>query len=75
MKLYKFKQRLAFKCKQRKIGYTEIDEAYTSKTCTTCGCLKTDLGKARIYKCDFCNLEIDRDNGGARNIFLKSIDK
>jgi len=74
MKLYQFKQRLAFKCKQRKIGYTEIDEAYTSKTCTSCGCLKTNLGKARTYKCDFCNLKIDRDYGGARNIFLNSID-
>lgn len=66
MKLYQFKQ--------RKIGYTEIDEAYTSKTCTRCGFLKTNLGKARTYKYNFCNLKIDRNYGGARNIFLNSID-
>ena len=74
MKLYQFKQRLAFKCKQLNIGYKEVDEAYTSKTCTECGCIKTNLGKTRKYKCNFCGLEIDRDFGGARNIFIGSID-
>lgn len=73
MKLYQFKQRLIFKCKQRKIGYAEIDEAYTSKTCTKCGYLNNNLGKSRTYKCDFCGLIIDRDFGGARSIFLNSI--
>ena len=73
MKLHQFKQRLAYKCEQRKIGYSEIDEAYTSKTCTKCGCLKNDLGTKEVYKCNFCRNIIDRDYAGARNIFLKSL--
>ncbi len=73
MKLYQFKQRLQYKCEQRKIGYQEIDEAYTSKTCTKCGYLKNDLGSSKIYKCNSCNTIIDRDYGGARNIFLKTM--
>lgn len=73
MRLYEFKQRLCFKCKQLNIGYKEVDEAYTSKTCTKCGYIKTNLGRSRRYKCDFCDLKIDRDYGGARNIFIRSI--
>lgn len=73
MKLYQFKQRLSYKCEQRKIGYAEIDEAYTSKTCTNCGYLKNDLGDSKVYKCNSCKFIIGRDYGGARNIFINGI--
>ena len=48
------------------------DEGYTSKTCTHCGTLKQDLGGAKCYKCMHCNLRVDRDINGSRNIFLKN---
>jgi len=75
MKLHQFKLRLEYKCKQRKVGFKEIDESYTSKTCTKCGYLKNDLGNSKIYNCNSCDTIIDRDYGGARNIFLKSLEK
>ena len=75
MKLHQFKQRLDYKCKLRKVGLKVIDESYTSKTCTKCGFLKNDLGDSKIFKCNLCNTIIDRDYGGARNIFLKFLEK
>ena len=73
MRLYQFKQRLSFKCNQHMIGYKEINEAYTSKTCTNCGNLKNDLGSAKVFNCNNCNISINRDINGARNILLKSL--
>ena len=73
MRLHVFKQRLAYKCTQRKIGFTIVDEAYTTKTCTNCG-NKNDVGMKKRIKCLFCKIRIDRDFNGARNIFLKNID-
>lgn len=48
-----------------------VDESYTSKTCGRCGNLNNKLGGNKIYKCTNCNLVIDRDINGARNILLK----
>lgn len=72
MKLYVFKQRLQYKCNQRCIGYKEIDEAYTSKTCTICGKINKELGTSKIFNCKKCKKILDRDVNGARNIMLKS---
>lgn len=73
MRLYKYKQRLEFKCTQRKIGYMEIDESYTSKTCTNCGYIKNNLGQSKTFNCNVCKISIGRDINGARNILLKSL--
>jgi len=47
-------------------------EEYTSKTCTRCGNIDNNLGAKKIYKCDKCNMTLDRDYNGARNIFIKT---
>jgi transposase len=74
LKHYLFKTRLAAKCMLKKFSnVVEVDEIYTSKTCTRCGNLKYNLGAAEVYKCLECNLVIDRDINGARNILLKYI--
>lgn len=70
MGLYKFKQRLKYKCLSKGIGYKEIDEAYTTMTCSNCA-YKNDVGMKRHIKCAFCKLSIDRDFNAARNILLK----
>ena len=49
-----------------------IPESYTSRTCTRCGTDKPS--KNEILNCDKCNLVINRDYAGSRNIFLKTID-
>jgi len=73
MKLYVFKQRLQYKCKLNKIGYKEIDEAYTSKCCSNCGLLNNKLGTLKKYKCQACNQKLDRDVNGAINILINGI--
>lgn len=72
LKHYQFKQRLLYKCKTNENCSTIIcTEEYTSKTCTVCGSLN-NVGDSEIYKCGKCNLIIDRDINGARNIFIKN---
>jgi putative transposase len=53
----------------------EVNESYTSKTCTRCGFQKENLKNKDIYECDNCSLTISRDINGARNIFLRYISK
>ena len=70
MKLYIFKQRLQYKCNIKNVKYKEINEAYTSKTCSNCGFLNLKLGANKKLKCEICENEIDRDFNGAKNIML-----
>lgn len=70
---FTFRQRLEFKCKQFGCDFRVVDESYTSKTCSSCGEIKENLGGAKIYNCDKCKLEIDRDINGAKNILIKNI--
>jgi putative transposase len=49
-----------------------VTEEYTSKTCGKCGELNNVKG-SKDYVCQHCNLQIDRDINGARNIFIKTI--
>ncbi|CAG8768034.1 12453_t:CDS:2 [Dentiscutata erythropus] len=51
----------------------ECTEEYTSKTCGNCGSINKKLGGSKIFRCESCSLEIDRDMNGARNILLKRI--
>ncbi len=53
-----------------KANVTKIDRFFpSSKTCSNCGTVKKDLDlKVRVYKCDTCNFEIDRDLNASINI-------
>jgi len=67
---YKFKERLLFKQKEYPWAKVVIvKEDYTSQTCTRCGNLHKTSSK--IYHCKKCNLEMDRDLMGSRNILIK----
>ena len=68
---YAFKIRLQEKSKEYKhVRIHDVNESYTSKTCTHCGCIN-DVGSSKVYSCKSCSLVIDRDVNGARNIFIK----
>ena len=69
---FKFRERLKFKCQEYKTQYKEINESMTTMTCGNCGNQKKMKGE-KFYECQKCNIIIDRDYNGARNIFLKSI--
>jgi len=69
---YKFKERLEYKSKVKGAGFNLINESYSSKTCSICGNIKEDLKGAKEYICEKCDIKMERDINGARNIFIKS---
>jgi putative transposase len=72
LKHYLFQQRLQAKCLEKKCVLHICTEEFTSKTCGRCGELN-NVGFSEIYHCQKCNLVIDRDINGSRNIFIKHI--
>jgi ribosomal protein L37AE/L43A len=62
--------KLKRKCEEEGIAFVEVHERWTSKTCTYCGRIDYKLYGKKVYKCQHCNAEYDRDMGAARNIFL-----
>lgn len=70
---YTFKQRLLNKAREWGKTLVIVNEAYTSKTCTSCGWQHPTLGGRKVYLCQSCGLRLDRDANGARNICLRNI--
>lgn len=73
MKLYEFRERLKYKCYINNCKYGNINEMYTSKTCSYCGYVKENLKGNKTYECNRCKNIIDRDINGAKNILMKGI--
>ena len=72
---YRFRQRLIHKC--RMLGRCKLvvcNEAWTSKTCSCCGRLHHALGSSKVFHCPnpACDVTMDRDVNGAKNILLKN---
>ena len=70
---FKFKQFLKFKAKEYGAVVFEVDESYTSKTCGRCGYILNNLGGKKVFKCPECDLIIDRDYNGVRNVYLRTL--
>lgn len=70
---YKFRQRLFHTAKRYNRKVHIVSEAYTSMTCTNCGCLKFSKSKIdhKMLICNDCNIELHRDFRGSRNIYIK----
>lgn len=73
LSFYKFKTKLKAKANEMNVKIYEFTEPYTSQTCGNCGLLNKGLGNSRLFSCQSCNLKIDRDINGARNIFLRNL--
>ena len=71
---HRFKQKLSWKCNVHNKKLIIVDESFTSCTCTNCGIINNTKGKENL-KCIKCNLEIDRDVAGSRNILIKTLKK
>ena len=69
---YKFQERLTYKCKAYGKKLLIVDESYTSCTCSNCGMINNVKGR-EVYECSFCDLKLDRDVCGSRNILIKNI--
>jgi transposase len=53
----------------------EVNEAFTSKTCSSCGFQKEDLKNNNTYDCDSCHIKIGRDINASKNIMLRYFTK
>ena len=62
---------LKYKAEQNNIEVIYVDKFYpSSKTCSCCGVVKHDLKlKDRIFKCNNCDLVIDRDYNASINLY------
>lgn len=70
---YRFKCHLKQVAQRRGVVVVDVNESYTSKTCTKCGFQHSRLGGSKKFKCPCCGHEHDRDWGGARNIMLRAL--
>jgi len=70
------KFRFRLKTKAETCGRTVyfVEERFTSKMCGNCLTLH-DVGSNLEYICPSCDINLHRDINGARNIFLKRVDK
>ena len=73
LSFYRFKERLKYKGSIKGNNILIIDESYTSKTCSFCSEIHSNLGSNKIFNCPCCDLLIDRDLNGALGILLKSL--
>ena len=55
----------------RGVDVKVVSEAWTTRTCTGCGHIM-DVGDNKRVDCPECELSLDRDVAGARNIYLRS---
>ena len=67
---YEFRRQLQYKCSEYGIQLVISDRFYpSSKACSCCGFIKSDLKlNDRVYRCNSCGLEIDRDLNAAENL-------
>ena len=73
---FKFRQRLIEKSRQySNCQVILVNEAYTSKTCGKCGNLHPKLESSKVYVCSEknCQMVMDRDVNGSRNILLRNL--
>lgn len=53
----------------------EVNEAFTSKTCSRCGNHHESLRNKDIYECSNCKLKIGRDINASKNVMLRYFTK
>lgn len=69
-----FRTMLSYKCADAGAWFEEVDEAYSTQTCSTCGALPDERPKGiaglgmREWACTECGSHHDRDVNAARNI-------
>jgi len=68
----RFRQVLASHAEKRSCKIVFQNEAYTSKTCSSCGHLQ-EIGSASRWQCQGCGIRHNRDINGARGIHLRAL--
>lgn len=70
---FAFRQRLQYKAAEHGCVVHVLGEEYTTKVCTNCGFFNPRVKGEKVLSCPCCELKVDRDVSGARNIFLKNV--
>lgn len=67
---FEFRRQLEYKARFYGATVVVVDRWFpSSKTCSCCGSVKSELALSqRIYTCDACGIEIDRDLNAATNL-------
>ncbi|MFM5979638.1 MAG: RNA-guided endonuclease InsQ/TnpB family protein, partial [Sphaerospermopsis kisseleviana] len=75
MGFYQFRRQLEYKTQLYGSKLVIVDRYYpSSKTCSTCGEKKSSLSLSqRVFKCDNCGFEIDRDLNAAINLKQEAV--
>ena len=75
MGFYQFRRQLEYKTQLYGSKLVIVDRFYpSSKTCSTCGEKKSSLSLSqRVFKCDNCGFEIDRDLNAAINLKQEAV--
>ena len=68
--LYEFIRQMKYKCEFNGIEFIQVDRFFpSSKKCSCCGEVKPSIKlKDRVYKCEYCGFEIDRDKNASINL-------
>ena len=75
------KMMLEYKSHQAGIVFMEVNEAYTTQTCSCCGAIPTSSPKGRAglgireWRCSDCGANHDRDVNAARNILALGLER
>ncbi|RAQ41079.1 transposase [Arthrospira sp. O9.13F] len=70
---YRFKLTLRHQGEITGTTVVDVTEEYTSKTCTHCGHVHSQLGGSKVFRCPECGFTLPRDWNGAFGIFLKAL--
>lgn len=71
---HQLKTMLEYKCHQAGVVFEEVDEAYTTQSCSHCGSISQSSPKGRAglgirqWTCNECGITHDRDVNAAKNI-------
>jgi putative transposase len=69
LSFYKFNETIKTMAIKYESYVKDINEYMTSKTCHCCQNIHKELGANKIYKCEKCKIEIDRDINASINIY------
>ena len=75
------KTMLEYKSEHAGVVFEVVNEAYTSQTCSSCGCLPSERPKGiaglgiREWQCGECGVHHDRDINAALNILAVGHDR
>lgn len=62
------KTKLEQTCEKLGVQVLYVCPTYTSQRCSSCGWVRSNNRKGKLFKCGKCNLSLDSDLNGSRNI-------